>query len=104
MATSRRRESIEFSKSEQQVAGDERLGLAGLRRTKERLGVAGFNDTSAMQKDNIAGEAARLAEIVGRHHHLDAARRNGADDALDRLGGSGVEARGRLVEKQHGRI
>ena len=47
--------------------------------------------------------ASRLAcaEIVRGHHHLDAARGDGAHDVLDRLGGGGIEAGGRLVEKQH---
>ncbi len=57
-----------------------------------------------MQEHDVAGEPARLAEIVSRHHHLDAARGDGADDVLDRLGGGGIEARGRLVEQQHGRL
>ena len=56
---------------------------------------------AAMQQHDLAGEPPRLAEIVRRHHDLDAARGDGADDVLDRLGGGGIEARGRLVEKQH---
>ena len=46
----------------------------------------------------------RFAEIVSRHHHLDAARGDGADDVFDRLGGRRIEARGRLVKEQHGGI
>ena len=52
----------------------------------------------------VAGEPARLAEIMGRHHDLDVALADGADDVLHRLGGGGIEARGRLVEEQHGRV
>ena len=52
----------------------------------------------------VAADAPGLAEIVGRHHHLDAARGDRAHDVLDRLGGGGIETRGRLVEKQHLRI
>ena len=63
-----------------------------------------FDQPAAMQQHDIAGEAFGLAEIVGRHHHLDAARADGADDVLDRLGGGRIEAGGRLVEKQHGRV
>ena len=57
-----------------------------------------------MQQHDLAGEAARLAEIVGRQHDLDAARDHRTDHVLDRLGGGGIEARGRLVEEQHLRI
>ena len=42
----------------------------------------------------------RLAEVVRGHHHLDAARADLAHDVLDRLGGGGIEAGGRLVEEQ----
>ena len=52
----------------------------------------------------VAGEPFGLAEIVRGHHHLDAARGDGAHDVLDRLGGGGIEAGGRLVEKQQRRI
>ena len=58
-----------------QFAGEERPGLGGLRRVEERRGGAGFHDTAAMEHDDVAGEPARLAEIVGRHHDLDAALR-----------------------------
>src|SRR5437667_7965 len=57
-----------------------------------------------MEQNDLAGEPSRLAEIVGRQHHLDAAPADGANDILDRLGGSGIETRGRLVEEQHGRV
>ncbi len=53
-----------------------------------------------MQQHDLAGEPTRLAEIVGREHHLDAARHHGLDDVFDRLGGRRVEARGRLIEQQ----
>ena len=56
------------------------------------------------EADDVAGKPARLAEIMGRHHDLDAAAADSADDVFDRLGGDGIEARGRLVEEQHGRI
>ena len=54
-----------------------------------------------MQQHDLAGQPFGLAEIVRRHHHLDAARGDGAHDVLDRLGGGGIEAGGRLVEEQH---
>ena len=78
-----------------------RLRLVGLRRVEECVGRAALDHAAAMQQHDVAGEPSRLAEIVGRHHHLDAARGDGADDVLDRLGGGRIEARGRLVEEQH---
>ena len=87
-----------------QLAGDEAAGFLGFRSCEERLGRAALDDAAAMQQHDLAGEAPRLAEIVRRHHDLDAARGDGADDVLDRLGGGRIEARGRLVEKQHLRI
>src|SRR5215467_479674 len=53
-----------------------------------------------MHEHNLARETPRLAKIVRRHHHLDAARSNGADDVLNRLSRGGIEACGRLVEQQ----
>src|SRR5262245_38647307 len=41
---------------------------------------------------------------MGRHHDLDIALAHRADDVLDRLGGRGIETRGRLVKKKHRRI
>ena len=79
-------------------------GLGGLRRVEERRGGAGFHDTAAVKHDDVAGQPPRFAEIVGRHHDLDVALADGADDVLHRLGGGRIEARGRLVEEQHGRI
>ena len=72
--------------------------------SKNDAAAAGLHDAAAVKHDDVAGEPARLAEIVGRHHDLDVAFADGADDVLHRLGGGGIEACGRLVEKQHGRI
>ena len=57
-----------------------------------------------MQQHDLAGEAARFAEIVGRQHHLDAARNHGPDHIFNCFGGGGIEACGRLVEEQNLRI
>ena len=96
------------SSSPRSRAAGRRRGMSSPRRfavnRKNAPRVAGLDDAAAMQQHDVAGEPARLAEIVGRHHHLDAARGDGANDVLDRLGGGGIEARGRLVEEQHGRI
>ena len=61
-------------------------------------------DAAAVKQDDVAGQPPGFAEIMGRHHHLDAALADGADDILDRLGGGGIEARGRLVQEQYGRV
>ena len=52
-----------------------------------------------MHEYDVPSETSGLAEIVCRHHYFDAARGDGADDVLDRLGGGGIETRGRLVEQ-----
>ena len=75
---------------------------AGVRRNRRRRRA--LDHAAAMQQHDLAGEPSRLAEIVRRHHDLDAARGDRADDVLDRLGRGGIEARGRLVEKQHLRV
>ena len=49
----------------------------------------GFDQPAAMQQHDVAGEPLGLAEIVGRHHDLDAARAHRAHDVLDRFGGGG---------------
>src|SRR5262245_14373123 len=54
-----------------------------------------------MQEHDLAGEAPRLAEIVGRHHHLDPAPTNVAYYLLDRLGCGRSESRGPLVEQKN---
>jgi hypothetical protein len=60
-----------------------------------------FDEYAIGQEHDVACEPAGLAEIVSRHYDLDAARGDARDDVLDRLGGEGIEAGGRLVEKQH---
>ena len=52
----------------------------------------------------MAGEASGLAEVVRRHHHLDAARGGGAHDVFDRFGRGRIETGRRLVEQQQSRI
>ena len=71
---------------------------------KKCCGRRGLDHAAAVQQHDVAREPARLAEIVRRHHDLDAARGDRADDVLDRLGRGRIEARGRLVEKQDLRI
>jgi hypothetical protein len=54
-----------------------------------------------VEHHDLAGEPARLAEIVGRHHDLDVAFADRADDVFHRLGRDRIEARGWLVQEQH---
>src|SRR5215468_4530687 len=54
---------------------------------------------AAMQEHDVAGKAPRLAKVVRGHHDLDVALGDGANQVLERLGGRGIEARGRLVEE-----
>src|SRR5215213_10371003 len=67
----RRRVSIFIGRpfpSNQKFAREECFGLGGLRHLEERRGVGGFRDAAAVKHDDVAGEPARLAEIMGRHH------------------------------------
>jgi hypothetical protein len=57
-----------------------------------------------MQKDNVLREPSRLAHVVGHDDYLDAAVLCVKEQSLDGESRSGVEARGRLVEKQDVRI
>src|SRR5262249_18147022 len=93
--------SLLFCSSDQKLAGDEAARVGGLRRREEWPGGGTLDHAAAVQQPDPAARASRLAEIVGRHHHLDAAQRARADDVLDRLGRGGVEARARLVEAEH---
>src|SRR5262245_33458504 len=90
--------------SDQQLAAHEPARLLGPGVGKECVGRAALDHAAAMHEHDLAGEAPRFAEIVRRHHHLDPARSNDADDVLDRLGRGRVEARGRLVEQKNLRL
>src|SRR5262249_6114913 len=57
-----------------------------------------------MHQHDFAGEPLGLAEIVGRHHYLDAARGDLADHVLDRLGRSRTGARGGLTGQEDWRL
>src|SRR6516164_1593876 len=89
---------------DQQLASHEAARLLGPGVSKECVGRAALDHASAMHEHDLAGEAPRLAEVMRRHHHLDPARSNDADDVLDRLGRGRVEARGRLVEQENLRL
>ena len=86
--------------SEQQLSRDELPGLLCFWLGEKLFGRRAFDHAAAMQQHDLAGQAARLAEIVGGEHDLDAARDHRADHILDRLGGGGIEARGRLIEEK----
>src|SRR3954469_1254670 len=107
IAISTRRDSVFIGcpfQSNEQFAREECPGLGGLRPVEERRGSGGLHDAAAVKHDDVTGEPARFAEIMGRHHDLDIAFANRADDVFHRLGGGRIEARGRLVQEQHGRI
>ena len=87
-----------------QIATHEGGGLGCCGRGEEAFGRRAFVHGAAQHEYDLAGEPTRLAEIVRRHHDLDAGLRDRADDVLDRLGGRRIEAGGRLVEKQDLRI
>ena len=57
------------------------------RRCEELYCGTGFDQSAAVQQHNVAGYSFSLAEIVGRHHYLDATCADSAHDVLDRLGG-----------------
>src|SRR5260221_7818200 len=96
--------SPRISCSDEQVAANEFPGLDRSRRLEEGGCRGALDHPAAMEHDDLARQAPRLAEIVGRHHHLDAARDDGTDHILERLGRRRIEACGRLVEEQHGGI
>ena len=53
-----------------------------------------------MQKYDLAGQPARLTQIMGRHHDFDAALGHGLDDVFDGFRRGRIEARSGLVEEQ----
>src|SRR5712671_3856010 len=87
--------------SDDEIAADEGGALRGCGCGEETLGARLLAHASAQHEHDLAGEPARLSEVVRRHHDLDAGLRDGAQDVLDRLGGGRIEARGRLVQEQH---
>src|SRR5262249_29332769 len=78
--------------SHQQLSRDERPRLRRARCGEKLRRRRAFDHAAAVEQDDVAGQTPRLAEVVGRHDHLDAARGDGANDVFDRLGGGGVEA------------
>src|SRR5262245_20942809 len=78
--------------SHQQFAGNEFPRFRRARCGEELLGARVLDDAPAMHQHDVGPEPPRLAEIVRRHDDLDAVRRDGADEILDRLGGGGIEA------------
>src|SRR5690606_20868779 len=78
-------------------------GLAARRREEIRC-IGAFGDPAAMQEDDVASEAFRLAEIMGRHHHLDAVADETGDDLFHLARGAGIEAGRRLVEEDDLRL
>src|SRR5687767_2870782 len=75
------------------------LGRRGLR--EKALDRRALDKPPAVHEQDLVAEAPRLAQVVGRHHDLGAARANLADDRLQLSRRTGIEVSGGLVEKQH---
>src|SRR5262249_20165073 len=71
---------------------------------EKKASAGALDHAAAMHQHDFAGEPLGLAEIVGRHHYLDAARGDLSDHVLDRLGRGGMEAGGRLIEQEDLRL
>ena len=71
---------------------------------KEGVGRTALDHTAAMHEYDVAGQPLGLVQIMRRHHHLDAAPGDGADDIFDGLGRSRIEACRRFVEQQNLRL
>src|SRR5882724_8270930 len=91
----------EWSASPQQFSLDEgrRLRRQGPRKELHRRPL--FEQTAAMQEDDLIGKPPRLAEVVCGHDDLRAAQIDGGDDILDGARCRRVQIGRRLVEKEH---
>jgi hypothetical protein len=63
-----------------------------------------FDDAAAVDENDVLGEAARLAEVVGGHQDACTAGGDFADDAFHLAAAARIEAGGRLVEDQQFRL
>src|SRR3974390_3222871 len=88
---------------DQQLSSDEFLRFFRARIGEKFPRRTLFDQPAAVQQHDVASEPLCLAEIVRRHHHLDAACSDGAHDVLDCLCRRGIEVLRRLVEKQQRR-
>jgi len=88
----------------EQLSGDELARLLRALHGEKLGGCRMLKQPATMQKCDVARKPSGLTEIVGRHHHLDAAGTHRAHDILNRLGGIRVEACGRFIEKKDARI
>ena len=83
----------------------ERGGLGGLRGIEEASAVGAFDAArAARMNSDVAGEPLAWPRSCVAITIFTPDAATVADDVLDRLGGGRIEARGRLVEKQHLRI
>src|SRR4051812_36094432 len=84
-----------------EIAAQERGGLCCFRRVEECRSLGALDQPSTRQENNVARKPARLPEFVCRHHDLHPGGRDTRDDVFDGFRRGGIEARGRLVEKQN---
>src|SRR5689334_11259209 len=87
--------------SEQEFAGQIGRCLSASGRFEEGGRRRVFDEPTAVEKDDVVGEPARLAEVVRGHHDLGAGGADAGDDLLDGACRRGIEAGGRRVEEQH---
>ena len=66
--------------------------------------ATGFDHTAPVEHNDFARQPPGFTKIMGRHHDLDAALADRAEDILDGLGGGGIEIRGWLIKEQHFRV
>src|SRR5262245_40298568 len=84
-----------------QLSFDERRRFRRRWTRKESVDGRALDEPSLVQVQDFIAEPPRLAEVVGRHHDLGSSGIEGLDDALDLAARGRIEARRRLVEKQH---
>ena len=63
--------------------------------------AAGLDDLPGVQEEEVVAEAPRLPPVLGDQDDGDPTPVRPADQLFDRVGGSGIEARGGLVEEEH---
>src|SRR6266849_46875 len=76
-----------------------------VRRGLDRLGRAGLDDPALVEHGHRVGELEDLGNLVAHHHGREPEPPvQLADEAVDRVDEDRVEAGGRLVEEDHGRL
>jgi hypothetical protein len=86
--------------SKHETTGDEGPRHVTFGLHKKALRRLVLDKSAMMQKDNVLREPSRLTHVMCHDNYLDAAVLRLEEQPLDGESRSGVEARGRLVEKQ----